>query len=94
MTGSQDAVDPHSPEHGGFTSFVEDCLLFDERMVTPTRFLWRAYLDHCRRWGFPEYTPAQFQRCAKAQHGIILKSHGDARGYIRSTCHGVCVRPR
>jgi hypothetical protein len=82
-----------SPEYGGFASFVDNCLEFDSRLATPLRFMWRAYLNHCERYGFPKAEALAFQRYANAEPRINLKSHGKAVGYIRSTVNGACVRP-
>ena len=84
----------NSPQYAGFLSFMDTCILYDEALSIPVRFLWVGYLRYCNKYGFPKTSPRMFKvflACEPRTKVLQVEPRSD--GYIHSVVNGAAINP-
>lgn len=58
-------------------------------VLTPVRFLWTSYLQHCRQWGFEPAKSKDFVHWLRGEEGVRLVEGG--KGLMRNVAVGLAL---
>lgn len=79
-----------TPQWSGFCSFKKDQLELHPNLLTPPRFLWRAYKAYCTTWGFPQSDAIDFMQWLREIEGVTIMEGG--KGRLRSLACGLALK--
>ncbi len=72
-----------------FSAFMRDSTVQDPVVITPVRYLWKAYLAYCDKWGFSPAEPNEFMSWLGMTEGITIKTGG--KGRLRRAAEGIAL---